>query len=52
MEFIWDENKALINQAKHGVTFLEAATVFNDTDALFMGDPIIQEMKNDLFCLA
>ena len=39
MEFIWDENKAIINQAKHGVTFLEAATVFNDADTLFMGDP-------------
>ena len=43
MEFIWDENKAIINQAKHGVTFWEAATVFNDADALFMGDPYHSE---------
>lgn len=39
MEFIWDENKAIINQAKHGISFVEASTVFNDPDALFMGDP-------------
>ena len=39
MKFIWDESKAMINQTKHGVSFLEATTVFNDPDALFMGDP-------------
>ena len=39
MEFIWDENKAIINQTKHGISFVEASTVFNDPDALFMGDP-------------
>ena len=39
MEFIRDENKAIINQAKHGISFVEASSVFNDPDALFMGDP-------------
>jgi uncharacterized protein len=30
MVFEWDENKALRNQKVHGVTFGEAATVFDD----------------------
>ena len=30
VDFEWDENKARINVAKHGVTFEEAAEVFFD----------------------
>jgi uncharacterized DUF497 family protein len=30
MEFSWDTTKARVNAAKHGVTFTEAATVFDD----------------------
>jgi uncharacterized DUF497 family protein len=30
MEFEWDENKATANFKKHGVTFEEAATVWQD----------------------
>ncbi len=30
MEFDWDPRKARINARKHGITFEEAATVFND----------------------
>lgn len=30
MEFIWDLNKAMQNQDKHGVDFADATTVFND----------------------
>ena len=30
MEFEWDENKAAANLSKHGVTFDEAKTVFED----------------------
>jgi hypothetical protein len=30
MELIWDPNKAMQNQAKHGVDFADAATVFDD----------------------
>jgi uncharacterized DUF497 family protein len=30
MQFDWDENKASINLAKHGVSFEEAQTVFDD----------------------
>ena len=34
MNFEWDANKAETNRRKHGVTFQEAATVFQDVDAL------------------
>ena len=30
MEFEWDENKAQINKKKHGVSFEEASTVFDE----------------------
>ena len=30
MEFVWDADKAEANEAKHGVTFAEAQTVFAD----------------------
>ena len=32
--YIWDENKHDINFRKHGITFLEAATVFDDPNAI------------------
>ena len=31
MRFEWDETKAAVNLAKHGVSFNEAATVLGDT---------------------
>ena len=34
MRFEWDANKALINLAKHRVSFKEATEVFEDPDAL------------------
>lgn len=36
--FEWDDNKNNINQAKHGVSFEEAATVFYDENALLEYD--------------
>lgn len=39
MQFEWNEEKASINQKKHGVTFEEAQTIFNDYDALRIFDP-------------
>ncbi len=33
LSFEWDENKNLINEEKHGVSFEEAKTVFYDDDA-------------------
>ena len=34
MNFEWDDRKAELNKKKHGVSFEEAVTVFDDADAL------------------
>jgi uncharacterized DUF497 family protein len=39
VEFEWDDDKAETNEQKHGVTFLEAQTVFGDPLALTGYDP-------------
>ncbi len=39
MQFEWDERKAAQNEQKHGVSFLEAATVFGDPLAITYQDP-------------
>ena len=39
MDFEWDENKAAANFLKHGVSFNEAKTVFNDPLYIFFDDP-------------
>jgi uncharacterized DUF497 family protein len=39
MNFEWDPNKAKINLQKHGVSFLEAGTVFGDDFAITVPDP-------------
>lgn len=39
ISFEWDENKNNINKAKHGVSFEEAKSVFDDDRALVMPDP-------------
>lgn len=39
MDFVWDEAKAASNQAKHDVSFVEAATVFNDPLSVTIADP-------------
>ena len=38
MLFDWDENKAKVNLRKHGVSFLEAMTIFGDINAVLMDD--------------
>jgi uncharacterized DUF497 family protein len=38
-DFEWEDAKAEANLTKHGVTFLEAATVFDDVDFLLNADP-------------
>jgi len=37
--FEWDEKKAKRNEVKHGVTFEEAKTIFNDPFAMTIPDP-------------
>lgn len=39
MEFEWNQNKAKLNLEKHGVSFEEAATVFNDPLSITFPDP-------------
>ena len=39
MEFEWDAAKADRNRKKHGVSFLEARSVFDDPEALLVPDP-------------
>jgi uncharacterized DUF497 family protein len=38
LHFEWDRRKALTNAAKHGVTFVEAETVFADPLAVVVDD--------------
>jgi uncharacterized DUF497 family protein len=38
--FEWDEKKAKINIHKHGVSFEEATTIFQDTFSLTMNDVV------------
>lgn len=38
IKFEWDENKNQTNIKKHGVSFEEASSVFNDEDALIIND--------------
>ena len=39
MEFEWDPKKAADNLAKHGVSFQEATTVFDDVLSVTVPDP-------------
>jgi uncharacterized protein len=38
-EFEWDDEKAESNRRKHGVSFEEAATIFNDPNIATVFDP-------------
>ena len=46
LTFEWDESKASANRAKHGVSFVEAATAFGDPLSLTIGDPDHSEGEN------
>lgn len=39
LTFEWDQNKSETNERKHGFTFEEAKTVFNDPSAITITDP-------------
>ena len=39
LSFEWDGAKARVNVGKHGVSFEEAATAFDDPFSLTIGDP-------------
>ncbi len=39
LKFEWDDSKNEINMYKHNVSFEEAATVFDDDNAIILDDP-------------
>ncbi|HEY9703795.1 MAG TPA: BrnT family toxin [Allocoleopsis sp.] len=39
LKFEWDEHQAQANQKKHGISFEEASTVFNDPLSINFDDP-------------
>lgn len=39
LKFVWDERKDRANQRKHGISFVEARTVFYDENAREYADP-------------
>ena len=51
LNFEWDDNKARTNQAKHGVTFDEASTVFADPLSLTIADPAHSEIEERFIIL-
>ena len=40
LKFEWDENKDQANQRKHGISFEEAKTIFQDPFSITINDPI------------
>jgi uncharacterized DUF497 family protein len=50
LKFTWDENKALTNEQKHGVSFEEAKMVFYDDYARLISDPDSSQ-KEDRFLI-
>lgn len=51
IKFVWDEEKNVFNQDKHGVSFEEAQTAFYDDYALLEFDEEHSEDKEDRFRL-
>ncbi|MDQ2731398.1 MAG: BrnT family toxin [Armatimonadota bacterium] len=51
MRFEWDDTKSRLNYEKHGVTFLEAATVFADALSILKSDPLHSEEEERLILL-
>ncbi|KAB8287048.1 BrnT family toxin [Bifidobacterium avesanii] len=47
LHFEWDETKAAINERKHGVTFTEAATAFEDPFARVIDDPEHSDLQEE-----
>ncbi len=51
LTFEWNENKSQGNSKKHGITFEEAKTVFNDTFAITIDDPDHSDEENRFLLL-
>lgn len=48
-QFVWDSNKSDNNFKKHGVTFNEAMSAFNDENGQEFFDPNHSELEEDRF---
>ena len=51
LKFIWDENKNKLNQKKHGISFIEAKSVFYDQDGRLISDPDHSESEDRFILL-
>lgn len=51
MRFQWDDRKAKVNLRKHGVSFEEASTVFDDRDAVLGFDLLHSDEEDRYFLL-
>ena len=51
MRFVWNRSKAEINLQKHGVSFAEAGTVFDDSWQENFPDPAHSEGEARYICL-
>lgn len=51
MEFEWHDAKAESNLQKHGVSFAEAATVFDDPRQLYLADNAHSIGEERFFCI-
>lgn len=51
IRFEWDQNKAAVNKMKHGISFIEAQTVFYDDQALVIDDPDHSEKEERFIIL-
>jgi len=51
LSFEWDPEKDRSNQRKHGISFQEASTVFQDENALVIDDPEHSETEERFIIL-
>ena len=51
LRFVWDVDKARANVRKHGISFDEAQTAFEDENALLIDDPDHSSRSEERFVL-
>lgn len=51
MDFEWSRPKAVLNVEKHGVTFEEAVTVFDDPGQIYLSDDVHSVGEERFFCI-
>jgi uncharacterized DUF497 family protein len=49
--FEWDDTKSLINKKKHGISFEEATTAFEDTLSITIDDPLHSQVEDRLILI-